>query len=1243
MKSNKGRTRKRQDRRAISQKRGNTKQHHQSTKHILSTSANTEKVAPDCTYDNCYNTSNHVPTQKVLRLKLHSSFPILFLPEYISRRYASMWTSEASENMCLEKFQWPQDISACYQSFLKESMGQPTDNATIHEPPDGIEPFSQQKKELYETLVRMIVVPLNAGLISKVARPHTRTCYLANREGNEEKESYSSSTCSNAESQEHVQVAPSKVINCYLKTKTKNKRKFNQVNQSLHNLTDGLISTLVHQKKRYSRKRAIKENPEYIHQCRGMNVLSEGYKVATDNHFGPPGKKRRVSKNTNMIGTTTSAVPHCANMQPGIQCTQPNACASFARSSPVMTLLHGLIGDDLMRELLLRCMILVPISNPNGVGFERGNYFQLSGPPLSMMNLNLRPEGFDNATMTNEVGVPSSSKDNKNHSKVDPFFIIPRYRMFYSDTYTPHVGFPPRHILNFGNRPRCSDLENGKSNISVEMNLLSHMVNILKPSGHKVTKRWKRVREGGLDICRRIIKRHNKCDYHRVLERCCPLPDLNKQGNDTMTLELLIARRSDKKKVVSFFKSIITMVFPQDFWGSEHNLNVALEGIETFLTMRKKEQMPMKHIMKGIRILDIHWLFHPSSVESRHKRPRTDHQAGTELMNNVMRWVYCHFLIPLVRSTFYCTNTEFTGDAVCYYRKTVWSKIRGLAMNQLNTQFQPVSTKDIVNTLKESSLACSGLRLLPKQKGIRPIALLCKPERSILASHGVQRSSWESSRSTNQTLGQTFDVLTHEHQQEPQRFGAGMHGLHELHGRLVGYLQTIRDVAPEFYFVSVDIHHCYDNINQQYLFELMKKVVSKEEYAIQEHTVLHPFDNASKVNHKRDKSIGATGDVVNFLEMNKKHAEDHKNAVFVDKVRCNVARKPDLLQLINEHLFRNLLVLRDEFGPQLLIQKTGIPQGSVLSSMLCNYYYGDIEESLLDGVFNEVPRTQHLLVRVIDDFLLITLDKNVAKRFLQNLTSGSESLGVRINEAKTKTSHEFDEHSTLRRPKTSSKRCVVKMNGQNFFPWCGFLFNTQSCEVQIDYERFSQIHASDTLTINRIKNEGTNFISKLRSFVKPRCAPVLFDSRINTLSTLRLNFHQTITMCAVKSYHYISEGLDGGISQNEIFIEESIIRVILFARHLIHSNISKKVRNEGTNADALKLQTLSEPEALFLGIHAFEAVFQHTAKEEFVSMALKLAQHRQNLHLSSDLTAISDAASKALASFDLNRFELLRC
>src|SRR5277367_4355254 len=72
-------------------------------------------------------------------------------------------------------------------------------------------------------------------------------------------------------------------------------------------------------------------------------------------------------------------------------------------------------------------------------------------------------------------------------------------------------------------------------------------------------------------------------------------------------------------------------------------------------------------------------------------------------------------------------------------------------------------------------------------------------------------------------------------------------------------------------------------------------------------------------------------------------------------------------------------------GKQFRSQKVGIPQGSVVSTILCNLFYADLEKKKLPFLTD----SDGLLLRLIDDFLFISMNQDHAKRFLQYMNDGS--------------------------------------------------------------------------------------------------------------------------------------------------------------------------------------------------------------------------------------------------------------
>lgn len=108
--------------------------------------------------------------------------------------------------------------------------------------------------------------------------------------------------------------------------------------------------------------------------------------------------------------------------------------------------------------------------------------------------------------------------------------------------------------------------------------------------------------------------------------------------------------------------------------------------------------------------------------------------------------------------------------------------------------------------------------------------------------------------------------------------------------------------------------------------------------------------------------------------------------------------------------------------------------------MLCNLFYGDLENKHLDFLIND-PRS--LLARMTDDFLLITLDREKAQEFLQIMHDGIPEYGATVNPDKTLVNFE----TSVNRKKIS--RLVESLE----FPYCGMWIHTRTLEVRRQRDR----------------------------------------------------------------------------------------------------------------------------------------------------------------------------------------------
>lgn len=162
-----------------------------------------------------------------------------------------------------------------------------------------------------------------------------------------------------------------------------------------------------------------------------------------------------------------------------------------------------------------------------------------------------------------------------------------------------------------------------------------------------------------------------------------------------------------------------------------------------------------------------------------------------------------------------------------------------------------------------------------------------------------------------------------------------------------------------------------------------------------------------------------------------------KNTVFVPNVVPQFRDTSELLKLLQEHIQNNIV----KIGKKYFRQASGIPQGSVLSSLLCNYFYADLEATHL-SFLQDTPDS--LLMRLTDDFLLVTTNAGHAKRFLQVMHDGVPAYGVRVNPDKTLVNFEVA---------VNGKRVRRIVGADKGFPYCGTLVDVKTLDIERDRER----------------------------------------------------------------------------------------------------------------------------------------------------------------------------------------------
>jgi telomerase reverse transcriptase len=248
------------------------------------------------------------------------------------------------------------------------------------------------------------------------------------------------------------------------------------------------------------------------------------------------------------------------------------------------------------------------------------------------------------------------------------------------------------------------------------------------------------------------------------------------------------------------------------------------------------------------------------------------------------------------------------------------------------------------------------------------------------------------------------------------------------------------------YFAKVDVQACFDTIPQKRLLDMVEDLMSIQAYHTGKHVEISPLGPLQRLSGRHVNPMplkkyvahsGAASDLTSFSQLVQgKLAGTKANTIFVntDLQRCET--KDDLMQLLQEHIERNVV----KIGKRFYRQKTGIPQGSILSSILCNFFYAELERDVLGFALGD----DCLLLRLLDDFLLITTKQEHAQRFIRVMHRGHPEYGVVVKAAKSLANFNVI---------TDDGRQIPTSGSDNRFPYCGVCIDTRTLEVSKKRER----------------------------------------------------------------------------------------------------------------------------------------------------------------------------------------------
>ncbi|XP_024113651.1 telomerase reverse transcriptase isoform X1 [Oryzias melastigma] len=621
-----------------------------------------------------------------------------------------------------------------------------------------------------------------------------------------------------------------------------------------------------------------------------------------------------------------------------------------------------------------------------------------------------------------------------------------------------------------------------------------------------------------------LLQRHRKCPYTRVLQRMCPLVEESRAAPGQPSS--LIPLHCDPHRVYLFVRACLITVVPEELWGSDHNRLQFFTKVRCFLKNGKFERVSVAELMWKMKVMDCDWL----KLRRTGRFPPSELTYRTQILSLFLTWLLDGFVVGLVQACFYATDSVGQKSTIRFYRPEVWNKLRDLAFrNHVAKGQMEELTPDQVASLPKDAII-SQLRFIPKADGMRPITRVIRADLHTRLHHWCIRD--------------LMDLLQARVRSMPSLLGSTVWGLTDIHKVLSSLAPAQKAKPQQLYFVKVDVSGAYESLPHDKLKQVVSEALSpiqEQVFAIRRYAKIwrDSHEGVKKTFTKQvDFSDGDLGSstMKNFTMALQQISNAHHSVLVEQAFTSNIQGK-DAVQVFMQMLTGSIV----QYENKTYRQCRGIPQGSVVSSLLCCLCYGHMERVL----FRDLSKNSGCLMRLVDDFLLITPDLNQAHTFLRIFLAGVPQYGVVANPQKVVVNFQPSEFG-------DAFTDVRVLPSHCLFPWCGLLLDTQSLDVYKDYSSYAGLSLRYSLTLGSTHLPGQHMRRKLMSILRLKCHPLFLDLKMNSHESVYKNIYKLVLLHACR-FHVCAQSLPFSqtVAKNPSYFLQMIWDMVRYANTLI--------------------------------------------------------------------------------------------
>ncbi|XP_010605200.1 telomerase reverse transcriptase [Fukomys damarensis] len=601
-------------------------------------------------------------------------------------------------------------------------------------------------------------------------------------------------------------------------------------------------------------------------------------------------------------------------------------------------------------------------------------------------------------------------------------------------------------------------------------------------------------------LFRELLANHARCPYGALLHVHCPLRVTANPDGDAgaQRLAQLLRAHCSAWQVYAFLRACLHRLVPAGLWGSRRNERRFLRCTKRFLSLGKHGKLSLRELTWKVKVQDCAWL---RASPGGACVPASEHRLRERLLATFLFWLMDTCVVELLRSFFYITETTFQRNRLFFYRRSLWRELQSIGVRQHfeRVQLRELSTVELRQHREaRPALPTSRLRFVPKLSGLRPIV-----NTDCVVGTRASRGERKAQQFTP-CIRTLFSVLNYERVRRPTLLGASVLGLDDTYRAWRDFVLRVRaqDPAPFLYFVKADVSGAYDALPQDKVAEVVASVLRPWEntYCVRRYTVVQ---SRGRTRRAFRRHVSTLSDLQPYMSRFVEYLQEEcglRDAVVIEQ-SCSLDETGCSLFGFFLRFLRGSIL---RIGGRCYVQGRGIPQGSILSTLLCSLCYGDMENALFAGV-----QRDGVLLRLVDDFLLVTPHLAQAKAFLGTLVRGVPEYGCTLNLQKTLVNFPVED-GVLDGP------APLQLPAHCLFPWCGLLLDTRTLEVRCDYASYARTSIRASLTFDRGVRAGWSMRRKLLAVLRLKCHALFLDLQVNSLQTVLINIHKIFLLQAYR-------------------------------------------------------------------------------------------------------------------------------